>query len=100
MILVTGACGMVGSHLLNVFDERELQRTDLHGADGVRPLDCRDRDQVMSTIAAARPDVVLHMAAETDVDRCEREVDHAFQSNALATLNIALACQRYDVTLA
>ena len=99
MILVTGASGMVGSHLLDVFDESELHRTDLHAADHVQPLDCRSRDQVMSTVSRVRPDAVLHMAAETDVDRCEREADHAFQCNALATLNVALACQRYSVPL-
>jgi dTDP-4-dehydrorhamnose reductase len=99
MILVTGASGMVGSHLLEVFDESELHRTDLHMTEQSQRLDCRDRDRVMSIIGALRPDVVIHMAAETDVDRCEREADHAFQSNALSTLNIALACQRYGSTL-
>jgi dTDP-4-dehydrorhamnose reductase len=43
--------------------------------------------------------MVLHMAAETDVDRCEREVDHAYRSNMVATLNVALACQAYNVEL-
>jgi dTDP-4-dehydrorhamnose reductase len=99
MILVTGASGMVGSHLLDVFSEADLYRTDLHAADQIHALDCRNRDQVMEVIGRVRPHVVLHMGAETDVDRCERDIDHAFRSNALATLNIALACQRFDVTL-
>src|SRR3989442_12471641 len=100
MILVTGASGMMGSHLSDVFSEAELYRTDLRASDRTQSLDCRDRDQVMETIGLVRPEVVLHMGAETDVDRCERDVDHAFRSNALATLNVALACQRYNVTLA
>ena len=99
MILVTGADGMVGSHLPAVFDEADLHRTDLQASEQVQYLDCRNRDQVMSIVGRLRPKTVLHMAAETDVDRCEREADHAFQSNAIATLNIALACQHYDVTL-
>ena len=99
MILVTGASGMVGSHLLDVFDEAELYRTGIHGSDSVQPLDCRDRDQVMRVVGGVRPEFVLHMAAQTDVDRCEREADEAFLCNALATLNLALACQRYDATL-
>lgn len=99
MILVTGACGMMGSHLLDVFEAGELYRTDLHETDGVHALDCRDYAAVTDMIGRVRPDVVLHMAAETDVDRCEREVEHAFKSNAMATLHVALACQRTGATL-
>ena len=63
----------------------ELYRTDLQGIDRRPGAGLpRSRPAVMRTsIGALRPDVVLHMAAETDVDRCEREVDHAFRSNAL-----------------
>ena len=39
------------------------------------------------------------MAAETDVDRCEREPDHAFKVNTIGTENIVLACQKYGVKL-
>jgi dTDP-4-dehydrorhamnose reductase len=46
-----------------------------------------------------RPSMVLHMAAETDVDRCEREPDHAYTSNFIGTLNIALACKAIDAEL-
>ena len=56
MILVTGAAGMVGSHLLDVFSEDELYRTDLQASDQIHALDCRDRDQVMETIERVRPD--------------------------------------------
>jgi dTDP-4-dehydrorhamnose reductase len=100
MILVTGGFGMVGSHLLEVFGAHDLYLTDLNAADEAHRLDCRNRADVSAMIGRVCPDVVLHMAAETDVDRCEREVDHAFRSNALATLNIALECQRFDIPLA
>ena len=32
-----------------------------------------------------RPDVVLHLAAATDVDRCEQEPDWAHRTNAVGT---------------
>ena len=99
MILVTGANGMTASHLLDVYDESELFRTDLVESPGIRRMDIRDKDEVMLTVSTVRPSLVLHLAAETDVDRCEREPDHAYQSNLIGTLNITLACKRFDVDL-
>jgi dTDP-4-dehydrorhamnose reductase len=90
---------MVGSHLLDVFAADELYRTDLVEAPGIDILDIRDLSAVLATFERVRPSMVLHLAAETDVDRCEREVDHAFRSNALATLNVAVGCQRISAEL-
>jgi dTDP-4-dehydrorhamnose reductase len=99
MILVTGAAGMVGSHLLDVYAESELVRTDLQEAPGIRRMDIRQHDEVMAMVARVRPRLVIHLAAETDVDRCELEPDHAYRSNVIGTLNIAVACQRYDAEM-
>lgn len=99
MILVTGAEGMVGSHLGDVFADDELFRTDMVGSASAAQLDIRDRNQVMKMIERVQPSMVLHMAAETDVDRCEREPDHAYRSNMVGTMNIALACQAFNVEL-
>jgi dTDP-4-dehydrorhamnose reductase len=38
--------------------------------------------------------VVIHAAAMTDVDGCERDPDAAYRINGLGTQNVALACQR------
>lgn len=99
MILVTGAGGMVGSHLYDVYGDDELFLTDLVPNGNITHLDVRDRRQVVNMVEATRPDLILHLAAETDVDRCEREVDHAFTSNMIGTLNVALTCQAYNVEL-
>jgi dTDP-4-dehydrorhamnose reductase len=97
MILVTGSGGMMGSHLTDVFSPDELYCTDMRPSEHVHALDTRDPAAVMRTFE--RPEMAIHLAAETDVDRCEREVDHAFRSNALGTLNMALACQRFGTEL-
>jgi dTDP-4-dehydrorhamnose reductase len=90
-ILVTGAGGMVGSYVPDVFTRHEQVLTDI--VEGYRTLDVRDRDAVARTIADVRPDVVLHLAAATDVDRCQLEPDWAHATNAAGTENVARACR-------
>jgi len=96
-MLVTGAAGMVGSYARGAFHEWDLILTDLAGCH-VR-LDIRDPEAVKSVIEESRPDAILHLAAVTDVDRCEQEPDWAFHVNAIGTQNIALACQRCSIPL-
>jgi dTDP-4-dehydrorhamnose reductase len=88
MILVTGSNGMVGSYVKEIFDKKQLYLTD------VNSLDIRQADRVMKEIVRVNPEFVLHLAAKTDVDRCEIEVDDAYLTNCLGTQNIALACQK------
>lgn len=96
-MLVTGAGGMVGSYVEEALFGYDLVMTDTVA--GFIPLDVREPAAVMAAVAAAKPDVVLHLAAATDVDRCEREPDWAFHSNAIGTQNVALACQRHGATM-
>jgi len=93
MILVTGSNGMVGSYVKEAFAGEEIVLTDLP------EMDVRDRNKVFSLIDKYRPKTVLHLAAETDVDKCESEIDHAFLTNALGTQNVALACQKYEAEM-
>ena len=46
-----------------------------------------------------RPDLVIHLAAVTDVDRCQTDPALAYQVNAYGTENIAIACQKTDVPM-
>lgn len=78
-ILVTGAGGQVG---------RALKKEIPHGLffDHGR-LDVRDADAVRDAVRGA--DVVVHLAAMTDVDACESEADLAHTINVTGTRNVA-----------
>ena len=93
LILATGAKGMLGSYLDTVYAKDEVIVTDLP------ELDVRDREQVKAAVARCRPTHVLHLAADTDVDRCERNPDDAYLTNTIGTLNVALACQELDIVM-
>ncbi len=96
-ILITGAAGMLGTDLREALSGQDLTPTDVAG--DLRLLDVTDTDQVISTIAEGKPDAVIHAAAYTDVDGCERDPDSAFRVNGFGTWNVAAACARVDATL-
>jgi dTDP-4-dehydrorhamnose reductase len=87
-VLATGAGGMVGAYLPS-----DVVQTDMP------ELDVTDAAAVDAAIEQHRPDVVYHLAAETNVDRCEQEPDHAYRVNAIGTQNVALSCARHGAEL-
>ena len=88
-ILVTGAKGMLGTDLCRILVDRrhEIEVTD------IQEMDVRDLDAVRKTVRSVGPDWVIHLAALTDVDGCEKTPDEAFRTNTVGTQNVALACQ-------
>ena len=96
-LLVTGAGGMVGSYVPEVFADWKVILTDI--VTGCPTLDIREPQAVMSCVGELRPDMILHLAAATDVDRCEQEPDWAYHANAVGTQNVALACLEYGIPL-
>jgi len=94
MILATGAGGMVGNYISEVYGDNQVHCMDS------RTLDVRDARLVMDTVGQIKPNLVIHLAAETDLDRCEQEADHAYRTNVIGTMNVALACQQHGADLA
>ena len=96
-ILVTGAAGVVGGYVAEVFADHDVVLTDIRG--DVERLDVRDAAAVRDRIVADRPEIVIHLAAATDVDLCEQDHDLAFATNAIGTQNVALACREAGALL-
>jgi dTDP-4-dehydrorhamnose reductase len=85
-IAITGHRGQLGLALQTVLADAELLGLDLPEHDISDPLPIRQ------TIVEFRPDLVIHGAAMTNVDGCEREPDTAYRVNTLGTQNVAIAC--------
>lgn len=111
-VLVTGACGMLGSEVCSALaGKHEVIATDVVGSasstSAARPkdmdteiLDITDTGAVFDTINRARPETVIHCAAMTDVDGCERDPDAAHKVNAVGTWNLACACASIGCSIA
>jgi dTDP-4-dehydrorhamnose reductase len=101
-ILVTGAAGMLGSALCSTLKHKghSIIATDIASQDeGMKYLDVRRYNQVAEIVGAVKPDMVMHLAAETDVDKCELEPDHAYLTNTIGTQNVALICKSQKIPL-
>lgn len=96
-VLITGAAGMLGTDLCKAFSSCEVICTDV--VDGFMNLDITDTAQVLQVIRGSSPDLVIHTAAYTDVDGCQRDPDKAFRVNAFGTWNLAAACASANVAM-
>lgn len=93
-ILVTGAAGLLGRRIVQTFSRKDnLRATDLGECDVTSLADVRRE------IGSYRPDLVIHCAAYTAVDRAESERDAAFRLNETGTRNVARACAEGDALL-
>jgi dTDP-4-dehydrorhamnose reductase len=81
-ILITGANGQLGRELQPVLHDHQLTLLDVPRFD-------LTKQGVEETIAAAKPHVVVHAAAYTDVDGAEREPERAMTVNAGGTERVA-----------
>ena len=96
-IFVTGSSGMVGHYIERVFKGFDLILTDIEG-DYVK-LDVRDDRMTEKMITEVRPDIVLHLAAATDVDRCEQDIAWGHGCNRDGTRNVAIACKKCNALM-
>jgi dTDP-4-dehydrorhamnose reductase len=62
-------------------------------------LDVTERDAAVRTVNDIRPDVVVHLAAYTAVDRAEGDSDACFAVNEQGTLNMSLAAHEVGAHL-
>ena len=93
-MLITGANGLLGREISRFFSRGyEIMRTDREECDVTRAMEC------LRVIGEFAPDVVVHCAAYTAVDRAEGEEEAAFALNARGTRNVALACREHGALL-
>jgi len=86
-IALTGANGMLGHAIQKVFSAETL--LPFHHA----TLDITDLDRVVKAVRDAKPDVLVHAAAFTDVDACEADPEKAYLVNGMGARNMAMACE-------
>ena len=94
-VLVTGVSGQLGYDVIKALDAKGI---DYIGC-GPDDFDLRNEEATLSYLKNHHPDVVIHCAAYTAVDKAEDEKDICMDVNAKGTEYIAKACQALDAKL-
>ncbi len=91
-ILVTGGHGMLGQDLLPLLAQAGHDVRAPRHADA--PLE--EKGTLEAWLGGWTPEQVIHLAAYTDVDGCEKDEARARASNAVATERVAALAFRWD----
>jgi UDP-glucose 4-epimerase len=103
-IAVTGAAGYIGSRVLTII-QSEQPNWELIGIDNqyrgqvdrvgdleIEHVDVRERCRLERALTGA--DVVIHLAAVSGVDDCEKHPNLAYEVNVTGTNNVAWFCRK------
>lgn len=88
-LYVTGASGFVGHHLAQVVAEGGFGECEFHPLP--HGVDVRDAEGLRASLAEARPDWVIHLAAQSFVPDSFANPRETFDINLFGTLNLLQA---------
>jgi dTDP-4-dehydrorhamnose reductase len=101
-LLITGASGLLGDKIVKLA-RRKYAVIPTHNLRQLQPdslrLDITNAEDITSLFKKLEPDVIIHTASETNVDKCETKTENARRVNVGGTHNIALACASIDAKL-
>jgi len=101
-LLITGASGLLGSKIVELTREN-YEVIPLHNTKPLHPdslkLNITNRKEVFSLFRKTKPNVTIHTAAETNVDKCETQKHLAWKINVEGTRNVAFACSKANAKM-
>lgn len=95
-VLVTGVKGQLGYDVIKRLNQLGIENV---GVD-IDDFDITNKRQTEEYIVNYRPDVVVHCAAYTAVDKAEDDKEKCYMINVDGTRNIAEACKKIDAKMA
>ena len=98
-VYIAGCGGMLGDAMYNYFSERvTVKATDIDvNTDWLTYADVRDYQQMVESIREFMPDIIINLAALTDLEYCEENEENTWLTNALGAENLALIAAELDV---
>lgn len=94
-VIIFGGGGQLGIELCREFERRDWQVLKLER----QTVDVTDSQGVEQAVGSADAELVINSAAYNQVDIAEKEPKAAFEANALAVRNIAMACRQAGAKL-
>jgi dTDP-4-dehydrorhamnose reductase len=103
-LLITGASGLYGSKLAELALKKQHEVFSVHSQHDTSlgvpiHLDITDKEKVAAEVEKVKPDVIVHAASMTDVDKCEQDRDLAWKVNVEGTRNVVEAARAQNAYL-
>ena len=100
-VYIAGCGGMLGRAVYEVFNSKCIVKaTDIDlNIDWLEYADVRDYNDINKSIAAFSPDIIINLAALTDLEHCEKNQEDSWLTNALGTENIAIIAKRLNIPM-
>jgi dTDP-4-dehydrorhamnose reductase len=97
-IFITGCGGMLGLAVYGQFSEHcTVLATDIDlNEPWLEYADVTNYDKTFQMAAKFKPHVIINLAALTDLEYCERNVEETFLTNGLGAENMALIAQKLN----
>lgn len=98
-VYIAGCGGMLGQAVYALFAEHaDVRATDIDVNESwLSYADVRDYAAIAADIRAFKPDVILNLAALTDLEHCEKNEESSWLTNALGAENVGLVAGELDV---
>jgi len=101
-LLITGSTGLLGRKITELA-KNDYEVTSLYNTRPLHPnslkLDITNAYEISNLFKTVKPDIVVHTAAETNVDKCETQREHAWKINVEGTRNLAIACSKTNTKI-
>ncbi len=95
-VLIAGGSGLLGKCLVRRFSSKTaVISVSKNGRDSTQAVDLSSQASVEALFSGRRFSLVIHAAATSDVDGCERDPEAAYRTNALSAKYLAQACRKH-----
>ena len=100
-VYIAGCGGMLGRAVYEVFSSKCIVKaTDIDlNINWLEYADVRDYNDINKSIAAFSPDIIINLAALTDLEHCEKNQEDSWLTNALGAENIAIIAKRLNIPM-
>ena len=94
-LLITGGTGTLGRAFARLCDLRAIPFILLNRQD----MDIADQDQVNRVLSKYQPWALINTAGFVKVDEAQKNQQQCFRENTTGPVNLARACQKYNIKL-
>lgn len=98
-VYIAGCGGMLGEAVYQLWSEQcQVMATDIDVNESwLSYADVRDFSQMAASVRDFRPDILINLAALTDLEYCEHNPENAWLTNALGAENLGLLANELDI---